>query len=349
MQRTLGRAPRPPERLLVTSGRICSAGKDEQKVGKPVQVHEHARADRVETGCGQRLTLCAPADRARNMQARGNLAPAWEHEALELRKLRVEHVAVTLERVDLLLRDAEARLVFQRNRKVGTQVEELVLDAAEHDPHVVGAVGGENESDGRIQLVHGSVGCDPRVELRDPGAVAERGLARVAPAGVDLGQPYRLVTIARHVRRLGRMNVRVARTGESDTIAEVFIASFRGLTFLPSIHTDDQIRTWICDQMIPSHDVWVAEDAGSVVGFAALSEDLLGHLYVRPEHQSRGIGTALLDVVKRERPNGFKFWVFQRNEGARRFYERHGCRLVELTDGSGNEEKEPDALYEWVP
>jgi len=53
--------------------------------------------------------------------------------------------------------------------------------------------------------------------------------------------------------------------------------------------------------------------------------------------------------VKQERPDGFPFWVFQRNEGARRFYERHGCRLVELTDGSGNEEKEPDALYEWRP
>jgi len=333
----------------VTSGRIRGTGKDEQKVGQSVQVDEHERAHLVETGCGQRLTFGASADRARNMQARSSLAPTWEHEALELRKLRVEPVAVTLERVDLLLRDAEARFVLQRNREVSAQVEELILDAAEHGPHVVGAVGSENESDGRIQLVHGSVGCDPRVELRHPGAVAERRLAQVAPAGVDLGQPYRLVAIARHVRRLGRMNVRVARTGESDTIAEVFIASFRGLTFLPSIHTDDQIRTWICDQMIPSHDVWVAEDAGSVVGFAALSGDVLGHLYVRPEDQSRGIGCALLDVVKRERPNGFRFWVFQRNEGARRFYERHGCRLVELTEGSGNEEKEPDALYEWAP
>lgn len=145
------------------------------------------------------------------------------------------------------------------------------------------------------------------------------------------------------------MNVRVARTGESDTIAEVFIASFRGLTFLPKIHTDDQIRSWIRDQMIPGHEVWVAEDAVSVVGFAAVSGDILGHIYVRPEHQSRGIGTALLEVVKRERPKGFRLWVFQRNEGARRFYERHGCHLVELTDGSGNEEKEPDALYEWRP
>ena len=41
--------------------------------------------------------------------------------------------------------------------------------------------------------------------------------------------------------------------------------------------------------------------------------------------------------------------MFQKNEGARRFYERHGFRLVRLTDGDGNMEKEPDALYEWRP
>ncbi len=39
----------------------------------------------------------------------------------------------------------------------------------------------------------------------------------------------------------------------------------------------------------------------------------------------------------------------QRNDGARRFYEKHGLHVVELTEGSGNEEREPDALYEWVP
>ena len=145
------------------------------------------------------------------------------------------------------------------------------------------------------------------------------------------------------------MNVRLARTGESDTIAEVFIASFRGLAFLPAIHTDDQIRVWIRDQMVPAHEVWVAELDGRVAGYAALAGDMLGHIYVHPDEQNRGVGTALLGVVKRERNGGFRLWVFQKNEGARRFYERHGCRLVELTDGSGNEEKEPDALYEWVP
>jgi hypothetical protein len=41
--------------------------------------------------------------------------------------------------------------------------------------------------------------------------------------------------------------------------------------------------------------------------------------------------------------------VFQRNTSARSFYEGHGVRLVRLSDGSGNEEHEPDALYSWSP
>jgi GNAT superfamily N-acetyltransferase len=143
--------------------------------------------------------------------------------------------------------------------------------------------------------------------------------------------------------------VRPARDDEGDAIADVFLPAFRGLTFLPLVHTDDEIRAWIRDEMFPRHEVWVAESDHRVAGFAALRDDLLGHLYVHPRKQSRGVGTALLDVVKRERPQGFRLWVFQRNEGARRFYGRHGCRLVELTDGRGNEEKEPDALYEWRP
>jgi GNAT superfamily N-acetyltransferase len=143
--------------------------------------------------------------------------------------------------------------------------------------------------------------------------------------------------------------VRSAHATESDAIADVFLASFRGLTFLPILHSDAEIRAWIRDEMIPGHEVLVAEADGEITGFAALAGDLLGHLYVRPEQQGRGVGTALLDVVKRERPAGFHFWVFQRNEGARRFYERHGCRLVELADGSRNQEREPDARYEWAP
>ena len=143
--------------------------------------------------------------------------------------------------------------------------------------------------------------------------------------------------------------IRRATAADADAIADVFIPSFRGLTFLPSLHTDEETRAWIGSVVLPTHEVWVADVDGRVVGFAALEDDLLGLLYVHPGAQNTGIGSALLDVVRRERPQGFRLWVFQKNEGARRFYERHGCVVVELTGGSGNEEREPDALYAWRP
>jgi putative acetyltransferase len=105
-------------------------------------------------------------------------------------------------------------------------------------------------------------------------------------------------------------------------------------------------------------DVVVAEEDGRVVGFVAMVHgdsdhaatdggDIVAHLYVHPDRHRRGIGSALLDEAKRRLPAGFRLWVFQQNDGARRFYERHGLAVIRLTDGSDNEEKTPDALYEW--
>jgi ribosomal protein S18 acetylase RimI-like enzyme len=143
--------------------------------------------------------------------------------------------------------------------------------------------------------------------------------------------------------------LRRARPDDADAVADVYIPSFAGLTFLPKLHTDTETRAWIRDVVLRRHEVWVAEEDGSVVGFAALSERTLEQLYVHPDHQGRGVGTALLAKARQRRPRGFDLWTFQRNDGACRFYERNGFRPVELTDGEGNEEREPDVRYEWRP
>ena|SRR5438034_1603706 len=145
------------------------------------------------------------------------------------------------------------------------------------------------------------------------------------------------------------MLVRLAADGDADVIADVFVASFAGLRYLPRLHTDEEQRAWIRDIVLRDWEVWVADVDERVVGFAALSDRTLELLYVHPDSQNRGAGAALLGQAKQQRPRGFRLWVFQRNESARRFYERHGCRLVELTDGSENEEREPDACYRWEP
>jgi GNAT superfamily N-acetyltransferase len=144
--------------------------------------------------------------------------------------------------------------------------------------------------------------------------------------------------------------LRAGRSSDARALAQVFQESRRdGLPYLPELHTEDETIQWMSSAVLAYGEVAVAEVAGEIAGFAAFEGDMLGHLYVRPDFQHQGVGSALLDWAKETRPRGFTFWVFQRNDPARRFYERRGCRLVELTDGAGNEEREPDALYEWFP
>jgi GNAT superfamily N-acetyltransferase len=147
--------------------------------------------------------------------------------------------------------------------------------------------------------------------------------------------------------RYSRPVIRRAGADDLPAIGRVFLAARDEMTYLPRVPDEDRPR--IGTLITRDRDeLWVAEQDGEVTGFTALRDDELAHLYVDPAWQGRGLGTELFDQAKRERPNGFRFWVFQKNDGARRFYERHGCRMVKLTDGADNMEHEPDALYEWA-
>jgi GNAT superfamily N-acetyltransferase len=141
--------------------------------------------------------------------------------------------------------------------------------------------------------------------------------------------------------------IRRARASDAPAIGQVFLRARDLMTYLPRIPDADRpkLGRWI----FARHEVWVDERDGSVVGFAGVGPGWLDHLYVDPDAQNAGIGTALLEHAKVLQPGGLELWVFQRNDGARRFYERHGFALVESTDGAGNTEKEPDARYEWRP
>jgi len=143
--------------------------------------------------------------------------------------------------------------------------------------------------------------------------------------------------------------IRRARPNDSASIADVFVAARAGMTYLPTQPSNEAFRRFIGGEIMKHDEIWVAEEGDGVIGFITLSGDLLDHIYVHPEWQGQGAGMRLLDTAKARRPSRLELWVFQKNEGARRFYDRHGFRLVELTDGSGNMEREPDARYEWRP
>ena len=136
---------------------------------------------------------------------------------------------------------------------------------------------------------------------------------------------------------------------DAGEIAAVYLLSRAdALPYLRRVHGDDDVRAWIAGTLLPRCRTWVARRDGLIVGFLALDGDSLEQLYLRPGHCRRRIGSRLLDLAKRACPGRLRLWAFQRNAPARAFYEAHGFRAVRFGDGSGNEEGEPDVLYEWT-
>jgi GNAT superfamily N-acetyltransferase len=144
------------------------------------------------------------------------------------------------------------------------------------------------------------------------------------------------------------MHVVPAHPADADALASIFTAARRHATpWLPRLHTEAEDRRYIAEQVLRTSEVLVVRGPDGPVGFLALRGGMVEHLYVRPDAQRDGVGTALLDAAKERRPDGLRLWVFQRNEGARAFYGRHGFTEIDATDGAGNEEREPDVLLAW--
>ena len=132
-------------------------------------------------------------------------------------------------------------------------------------------------------------------------------------------------------------------------LQEVFMAATAGPGHPPDTRSPEQIRTW-CLQLLdrPDRELWVAVRDGVPLGFVLLERDWVNLLFVHPDRPARGVGAALLDLVKGLRPRGFGLRVYQANERARAFYRRHGLVELERTDGSSYLDAEPDLQMAWL-
>ena len=134
---------------------------------------------------------------------------------------------------------------------------------------------------------------------------------------------------------------------DASEVARIFRDSrAEAMPWLPVLHTPEEDEAWFRASLAGESYAFVEE--GGILGYAVLREDELHDLYVAPDAQGRGVGSALFDRVREARPGGFTLWVFRDNMRARRFYEARDCRQIDSTDGD-NEEGLPDVLYEWRP
>ncbi len=147
-----------------------------------------------------------------------------------------------------------------------------------------------------------------------------------------------------------RLCLTPASQSDAGEIASLYLASRSdALPYLRRVHTDTEVRAWIRDVVLKRGETWVARKHKIIVGFLTLIGDEIEQLYVLPGHYRCGIGGRLLEAARKKSPNRLYLYTFQRNAGARAFYEGQGLRIVDMNDGSRNEEREPDIRYEWTP
>lgn len=144
------------------------------------------------------------------------------------------------------------------------------------------------------------------------------------------------------------LEIRSATDEDAGAIADVLVHARRAaVPLMPEpVHSDQDAAAYVRTQLREA-DAWVAEIGGGAVGFALTHPGWLDMLYVLPEHAGRGVGSALLELVKHQHRTGFSLWVFESNTAARRFYRARGLVELERTAGAGNEEGAPDIRMAW--
>ncbi|MBL8920528.1 MAG: GNAT family N-acetyltransferase [Myxococcaceae bacterium] len=145
-------------------------------------------------------------------------------------------------------------------------------------------------------------------------------------------------------------SIRQATQADADRIAELHVQAWQWAyrdvfpdEFLDTMKVGNRALLWRAALETPAMRVWLAERDGALLGFtstnpsrdpgAGTSTGELGALYVRKEIAGSGIAAALLAWATKDlHARGFQpltAWVFEKNQRARRFFEKHGW----TTDG----------------
>ena len=112
-------------------------------------------------------------------------------------------------------------------------------------------------------------------------------------------------------------------------------------------HSKDEWRERWVSQIVPQHEIVVAEADREILGFVTLNLETseLSQLFTRLPEQGSGVGTALINWVKKSCHPRIYLFTLEINHRSREFYERHGFRETGLSTNaiSGL----PSVRYEW--
>lgn len=82
------------------------------------------------------------------------------------------------------------------------------------------------------------------------------------------------------------------------------------------------------DVYLPQTENWVCEEENEVVGFLSLNGNRVEAIFVHPEKQGKGVGTALMRHAKSLKGD-LELNVYAENESSVAFYQKEGFQIAE--------------------
>jgi ribosomal protein S18 acetylase RimI-like enzyme len=124
--------------------------------------------------------------------------------------------------------------------------------------------------------------------------------------------------------------IRALQAVDLDGISRVhWRASRTAYRFMNWSYTEDEVRHWYNGKLEEWDwgQVVCAEDM--IIAYLAASGAHIDQLFVDPDHQRAGLGSALLTAMLERRLRPATLYVFAENGPARAFYERFGFQPVD--------------------
>ena len=89
-------------------------------------------------------------------------------------------------------------------------------------------------------------------------------------------------------------------------------------------HTPERQEGYLRGKLEKGSRIFLLSEEGEAVGLVSVTGSLIADLYVLPERQNRGRGTALLHYAIEQCEGAPTLWILEINRGAERLYRREG-------------------------
>lgn len=122
--------------------------------------------------------------------------------------------------------------------------------------------------------------------------------------------------------------IRKYRQADIDQVLSIWLtASIEAHNFIEPDFWESKVSE-MRDVYIPASETFVLEYEGKINGFYSLYGNTLAAIFVAPESQGKGMGTALLNDAKNSRES-LRLSVYKENVPSLKFYEKHGFILLD--------------------